>query len=603
MKNNSPLTRARNENHVSLWKIARLLVKSLRQFKAFTIWAVVLTVFQTAFETAIPFVAALMIDRFDTLNKAGTTDPAVIWPQLGIYGGLLLGLALLSFAVAFSGTRLSARASVGFAANMRKDIFHKTQSFSFENIDSFSVPSLVTRQTTDINNMQQAFLVLIRVAVSAPLTLFFSLGLSLYYASALSWVYAITIPFVVISVAIIFAYASRIFARAFPKYDDLNKSVEENVRGIRTVKTYAREEYEKMKFASASGNIKKLMMKAEVAIGISSPVTNAAFCISITLFLVFGSLAIMNGTSSLGALTAMISLGSMILFSLIMMSYVLVIVSISTASARRIHEVLVQVPGISDPSNPINDIQDGSIIFRKVSFGFNGLAGKLVLHDIDLQIQAGRTIGIIGGTGSAKSTLVSMIPRFYDPRSGKVMVGGRDVRDYGLKALRKAVAMVLQKNVLFSGTVGENLRWGNADATIEELDEACQLAQATEFVSSLPGKYDYVIDQGGANLSGGQKQRLCIARALLKKPKILIFDDSTSAVDTETDAAIKAGLEKTMPQATKIIIAQRVSSVIDADEIIVMEDGRISGRGSARELYRMNKAFREVCDIQGMDLG
>ena len=525
-----------------------------------------------------------------------------------IYSGILLALAICSFICGLTAGRLSAKATVGFATNLRRDIFTKITTFSFNNIDKFSISSLVTRQTTDVWYVQNAYMMFIRICLRAPLMLIFSVIMAVIMAPSMSWIFLVTIPVLVIILGIIIWKCLPIFFRVFKKYDGLNESVEENVRGIRVVKTYVREEYEKEKFNKRSEDIKKDFVVAERIIGLSNPSMMFSMYVSMFLIIFFGSMVIINTTSivndevvtdlDIGSLSSLITYGAQILSSLLMLSMVFVMFAMSMASIKRIYEVLIEVPTIVSKKDCATKVDNGEIVFKNVSFKYKKDAQKFALKNVNLTIKNGQTVGIIGGTGSSKSTLVNLISRFYDTTEGEVLVGGKNVKDYDLETLRNSVSMVLQKNILFSGTIKENLRWGNNNATDEEIVAACKIAQADSFVEGFPDKYETRILQGGSNVSGGQKQRLCIARAILKKPRVLIMDDSTSAVDTKTDALIRTGLRNTLPNTTKIIIAQRINSVQDADFIVVMNDGKIDGIGTHEELLKSNKVYQEIYEIQ-----
>ncbi|MBO5274181.1 MAG: ABC transporter ATP-binding protein, partial [Clostridia bacterium] len=490
-----------------------------------------------------------------------------------------------------------AKASAGFAKNLRHDIFHKVQDYAFENIDKFSSSSLVTRMTTDVTNVQMAYMMIIRTAIRAPLLLIFSIIMAYIMGGALATSFVVIIPFMVFGLLMVSRKAMPAFRSVFKKYDRLNESIEENVRAMRVVKGFSREEYEKKKFGDAADNIRADFTRAERIVALNNPIMQICVHFNMIFVLLVGSQLIITSGGALidvGEISAMLTYGMQILMQLMMLSMIYVMLTMPSESMKRIYDVLVETPALRNPDQAITTVKDGSIDFTGVSFKYSAKAEKYALEDIDLHIQSGMTVGILGGTGSSKSTLVQLIPRLYDVTEGTVMVGGVDVRDYDIETLRDSVAMVLQKNLLFSGTISENLRWGNENATDEELVEACKLAQADEFVSSFPDGYNTRIEQGGTNVSGGQKQRLCIARALLKKPKILILDDSTSAVDTKTDMLIRGGFKRFIPESTKIIIAQRVASVQDADMIIVMDNGSISAIGRHEELLKSSEIYREV---------
>jgi len=490
-----------------------------------------------------------------------------------------------------------AKASAGFAKNLRGDLFHKVQTYSFENIDKFSSSSLVTRMTTDVTNVQMAFMMLIRIAIRAPLMLIFSVIMAYIMGGALATSFVVLIPFLAFGLFLVARNAMPAFKRVFKKYDRLNESIEENVRGMRVVKGFSREEYEKEKFGKAAENIRADFTKAERIVACNNPLMQICVYFNMVFVLTIGSKLIIESGATLinvGEISAMLTYGMQILMQLMMLSMIFVMLTMSSESMKRIYEVLSETPTLKSPEEPVTEVTDGSIVFDNVSFKYSEKAEKYALSDINITIPSGATVGILGGTGSSKSTIVQLIPRLYDVSCGSVAVGGVDVRSYDLDTLRGEVAMVLQKNLLFSGTIKENLRWGNENATDEEIIEACRLAQADEFVRSFPDGYDTYIEQGGTNVSGGQKQRLCIARALLKKPKILILDDSTSAVDTKTDMLIRSAFKKYIPETTKIIIAQRVASVQDADMIIVMDGGKISAVGTHGELLETSEIYREV---------
>ena len=555
----------------------KTLAASIRDYMKPTIATPLLVLCEVACEMAIPFVTANLIDTI----KTGASVEQIL-PTAGIL--VLLALVSLFFGAAAGIT--CSHASCGFAKNLRHDLFYKIQTFSFANIDAFSSPSLVTRLTTDVTNVQQAFMLIIRIAVRAPLVLIFAFVMAYAMGGSISFVYLAMIPLLGFGLGLIIHKVGPIFTRVFHKYDALNESVEENVTGMRVVKSYVREDYEKQKFAVAAQDVCADFTRAEKLLAFNNPMMNLCVNGAFVLIIYLGSKLIITSQATafdVGQLSSTFTYGFQILMSLMQLSMIFVMVTMAEESAHRINEVLHATPTIANPGQPVTQVTDGSIDFDDVSFKYSKNAERQALDSIDLHIKSGETIGIIGGTGSAKSTLVNLIARLYDATSGTVRVGGIDVRDYDLDALRHQVAMVLQKNVLFSGTIADNLRWGDANATDEEIREAAHLACADEFVDGFPKGYDTWIEQGGSNVSGGQKQRLCIARALLRRPKILILDDSTSAVDTKTDAKIRAGLATYLPQTTKIIIAQRISSVQDADRIIVMEGGRISAKPTPRK--------------------
>ena len=567
------------------------LAKCVREYKASSILTLIFIVGEALIETLIPFITAQLINHIN--------DGADITEILKT-GLILVGMAVASLTCGGIAGFTCAKASAGFAKNLRSDIFSKIQSFTFKNIDKFSTASLVTRLTTDVTNVQMSFMMIIRIAIRSPLMFIFSIIMAYYMGGSLAMAFVIVVPLLIIGLLLIAKFAMPAFRRVFKRYDNLNESIEENVRGMRVVKGFSREEYEKQKFDKEADSIRKDFTFAERVVALNSPLMQVCVYFNMAFVLLVGSRLVSTGQNGLGVgqLSAMLNYGMAILMSLMMISMIYVMLTMSAESAKRICEVLDEEPDMKEPESPITEVRDGSIDFDNVNFKYSEKAQKFALSNIDLHIRSGMTVGIIGGTGSSKSSLVQLIPRLYDASEGTVRVGGVDVRDYDIKTLRDSVAMVLQKNLLFSGTIKENLRWGNENATDEEIAEACKLAQADEFVTSFPDGYDTHIEQGGTNVSGGQKQRLCIARALLKKPKILILDDSTSAVDTKTDAMIRAGFKSFIPETTKIIIAQRISSVQDADMIIVMENGRISAKGTHDELMKASDIYREVYEQQ-----
>ena len=567
----------------------KTVLHQLGRFKRDAVLCVALTTLEVAMEILLPFITAIIIDR--GLEAA---DLSVVYR----YGALMVGMAFLSLIFGAAAGRFAARASSGLAANLRQGIYDNIQTFSFSNIDKFSVPGLVTRMTTDITNVQNAFMMVIRVAVRSPLTLVFSYVMCLIISPKLSLTFLIAVVFLVAVLGSIMAVTIRLFNQVFRKYDDLNASVQENVSAIRVVKAFVREDYENQRFSKASQNLCRLFVKAEGLLAFNNPAMMVAVYFCIIMVSWMGAHFIVGGTMTSGDLTSLFSYVMSLLMSLMMLSMVVVMLSMSMASIRRISEVLRETPDLKEPEQPVTEVADGSVDFDHVTFSYKHGSGKNALTDIDLHIKSGETIGIIGGTGCGKSSLVNLICRLYDVDQGAVRVGGTDVRDYDMEALRNQVSVVLQKNTLFSGTILDNLRWGNPDATEEECVEACRAACADEFIDRLPDGYYTRIERGGSNVSGGQKQRLCIARALLKKPKVLILDDSTSAVDTATDAKIRQAFAKKIPGTTKIIIAQRVSSVQDADRILVLENGRINGFGTHEELLETNAIYREIYDSQ-----
>ena len=570
----------------------KTLMGSIRDYKKVTIATPLLVLGEVICEMMIPFITANLIDAI----KDGATV-AEILPTSGV----LVLIALISLAFGAAAGVTCSHASCGFAKNLRQDLFYKIQTFSFANIDEFSSSSLVTRLTTDINNVQQAFMMLIRIAVRSPLVLVFAFVMAYAMGGSVSFVYLAIIPLLGFGLFFIIFKVRPIFSRVFHKYDALNESVEENVTGMRVVKSYVRQDYEKEKFATAAHDVQMDFTRAEKLLAFNNPMMNICVNGAFVVIIYLGSKLIITSQGTLfdvGQLSSTFTYGFQILMSLMQLSMIFVMVTMADESAHRITEVLAAEPTIADPAEPVHEVADGSIDFDHVSFKYSEHAKRQALDDIDLHIKSGETIGIIGGTGSAKSTLVNLIARLYDATEGTVRVGGVDVRDYDLDALRHQVAMVLQKNVLFSGTISENLRWGDPNATDEEVREAAHLACADEFVDGFPKGYDTWIEQGGSNVSGGQKQRLCIARAILRQPKVLILDDSTSAVDTATDAKIRGALKTALPGATKLIIAQRITSVMDADMILVLDDGRVVGQGTHEQLMDSCEIYREVYESQ-----
>ncbi len=564
------------------------LLGSVREFKAAAIVTVIFIILEVFIEVVIPFITADMVNAI----KDGAALSGVV--RTGLF---LVFLAVLSLASGATAGYLGSKASSGFARNLRHDIYCRVQDFSFENIDRFSSASLVTRMTTDIGNVQMAFMMVIRIAIRAPLMFLFAIVMAYVMGGALATTFVILIPVLVAGLLLIARKAMPAFRAVFRKYDKLNESIEENVRAMRVVKGFAREEYEKQKFGAASQNIARDFTYAERVVALNTPLMQLCLYFNMLFVLTIGSKLIISNrgaTIDVGQLSAMLTYGFQILMSLMMISMIYVMLTMSAESMKRLAEVLDETPTLTNPENPVYEVADGSVDFENVSFKYSRTARKNALENVNLHIASGMTVGVLGGTGSSKSTLVQLIPRLYDVTEGCVKVGGRDVREYDLDTLRNNVAVVLQKNLLFSGTIKDNLRWGNENATDEEMEAACRLAQADEFIRSFPDGYDTRIEQGGSNVSGGQKQRLCIARALLKKPKILILDDSTSAVDTHTDALIRAGFRSYIPETTKIIIAQRVASVQDADLILVMDNGVIAAAGTHDELMKTNDIYRET---------
>ena len=563
----------------------------VREYKKPTVYTLVFIIGEAIIETLIPFVTAALVNKI----KAGAELSQVI-----ATGVLLAVMACVSLACGGIAGVCCARASAGFAKNVRHDLYHQISSFSFENVDKFSTSSLVTRMTTDVQNVQMSYMMIIRTAIRSPLMLIFSVVMSFVMGGPLALTFVVIVPVLAFGLFLIGKMAMPAFRSVFRKYDRLNESIEENVRGMRVVKGFSREEYEKGKFGVASRDIRDDFVKAERIVAWNRPIMQICMYFNMIFVLLVGSRMAIEGRAGVdvGQISAMLTYGMQVLMSLMMLSMIYVILTMSTESMKRIDEVLREEPTLHNPENPVMTVTDGRIDFDGVDFKYASTAKRNSLSGIDLHIRSGMTVGVLGGTGSGKSSLVQLIPRLYDATVGTVRVGGVDVREYDLTVLRDAVAMVLQKNQLFSGTIKENLRWGNEAATDEELVEACKLAQAHDFVAAFPEGYDTYIEQGGTNVSGGQKQRLCIARALLKKPKILILDDSTSAVDTKTDAMIRAGFTSYIPETTKIIIAQRVASVEGADLILVMENGTVAAAGTHSELLETCDIYREIYSQQ-----
>ena len=564
------------------------LLKSVREYKGVSILAPLFIAGEVVIECFIPFITAKLVN-----NIENGCDMNIIVK----YGLLLVLMAVLSLTCGALAGHFAAKASCGFAKNLRHDLYASVQDFSFSNVDKFSTSGLVTRLTTDVSNVQMAFMMIIRTAVRCPMMIVFAFVMAMVISPKMSIAFAIIIPFLAIGLFLVIRKAHPIFKSVFKKYDNLNNSVQENVSGMRVVKAYVREDFESKKFSAASDEVCGDFTRAEKILALNTPLMQFCFNFNMIIISLFGSMLIVNSKATeltVGELSSLITYGAQILMSLMMVSMIIVMVSMSVASANRIAEVINEKSSIVNPEHPVTEVRDGSIIFNNVNFRYSKDSKKNSLSDINLFVASGETLGIIGGTGSGKTSLVQLISRLYDVSEGSVKVGGVDVRDYDIESLRNQVSVVLQKNVLFSGTIKENLRWGDPDATDEDMERICKLSQADEFIQRFPDKYDTYIEQGGTNVSGGQKQRLCIARALLKKPKILILDDSTSAVDTATEAQIRAAFKNELPGSTKIIIAQRISSVKDSDEIVVINEGKIAGKGTHAELIESCEEYKEI---------
>lgn len=573
----------------------KILAKSIREYKKTSILSPLCVTVEVAMECIIPLYMVTMLEK---IKQDNSLSNILFW------GGLLLVFAAISLLFGMLAGKFAATASAGFAKNLRKDLYYKVQDFSFSNIDKFSTSSLVTRMTTDVANVQNAYMMLIRVAVRSPIMLIFSLIMAFFVNPTVSLVFLILIPILGIGLAVIFKKVMPIFDKVFKKYDKMNESIQENIKGIRVVKSYVREDYEKQKFGNSAEDVKKDFVRGEKIIALANPLMQFCFWAAVVVICFFGTVVgLKNGVDNSSEISSMIVYASQILSSLMMLSMVLVMFSIAGSSAERIVEVLKEESNLHNPENPVYEVKNGDVKFENVSFKYNPNAECRALKEVNIDVKSGQTIGILGGTGSSKTSLVNLIPRLYDVTEGAVYVGGINVKDYDIESLRNQVAVVLQKNLLFSGTIKENLRWGNPEASDEEIQRVCKLAQADDFIQSFPDKYDTYIEQGGTNVSGGQKQRLCIARALLKKPKILILDDSTSAVDTKTDALIRKAFKEEIPDTTKFIIAQRISSVQEADQIIVMKNGMVEDIGRHEELMERNEAYRETYYAQNRTNG
>ena len=562
------------------------LMKSIRQFKVASILSPVCVSLEVAMECIIPLYMIEMLEKIKADNSIG---------NILLYGGILLGLAAFSLLFGILAGKFAATASTGFARNLRQDMYYRIQGFSFSNIDKFSAPSLVTRMTTDVTNVQMAYMMIVRVAVRSPIMLIFSLIMAFVINVKIAFIFLALTPVLGVGLFIMFKLVDPIFTRVFKKYDAMNESIQENIKGIRVVKSYVRDSYENEKFQKTSNNVRYDFLKGEKIIALSGPLMQFCMWFSILMicFLV-PMIGIKEGVDRSTEMSSLIVYASQILSSLMMLNMVMIMISMANTSAKRIVEVLNEESDLHNPENPVYEVKNGDVRFEDVDFKYDVKADRRALKGVNLDIKSGETVGILGGTGSSKTSLVNLIPRLYDATSGHVYVGGLNVKEYDLETFRNEVAVVLQKNVLFSGTIKENLRWGNPDASDEELERVCKLAQAHEFIMGFPDKYDTFIEQGGTNVSGGQKQRLCIARALLKKPKILILDDSTSAVDTKTDALIRKAFAEEIPNTTKFIIAQRVASVQDADKIIILDGGSVDDIGTHEELLARNAIYQEV---------
>ena len=588
-----------------MFKAFKKVFHSVREYKKFAIITPLFMVGEAAVECALPFVMSLFVDKIEGASSLSTLLPYIF---------AILGMAIVSITCGIIAGRFASIASCGFAKNLRNDLYRKIESFSFENIDHLHASSLVTRMTTDVNNTQQSFAMVIRIVVRAPLMLIFSAIMAFVTGGHMAWIFVAAIPIIAIIFFVLARFAMGIFRRVFKRYDALNESVQENVAGMRVVKSFVREDYEDNKFSTASSNLSKDFIKAEKIVALMTPMMNTSIHVVYLLTMYFAASIIFKtaqlgvdadgnqifiwGELSLGQMSALLTYGIQILMSIMMISMIVTMLVMSFESIRRIGEVLDEEPTIVDPENPIEEVNDGSVIFNNVSFKYKQEAERYSVSNLNINIKSGEFVGIIGSTGSGKSTLVNLISRLYDTTEGEVIVGGHNVKEYGLKPLRDSVAMVLQKNFLFSGTIASNMRWGNKEATDEEIVEAIKTAQIPDILNHYPEGINHVVEQGGANFSGGQKQRLCIARAILKKPKILILDDSTSAVDTKTDKLIRKALREDLPEMTRIVIAQRISSIEDADQIIVLDNGEINAIGNHDFLLKNNEIYREVYQSQ-----
>ena len=583
-------------------KAFKKVFRSVREYKKYAIITPIFMVGEAAVECALPFIMSLFVDKIEGASSLSTLLPYIF---------AIIGMAVVSITCGILAGRFASIASCGFAKNLRNDLYKKIESFSFENIDHFHASSLVTRMTTDVNNTQQSFAMVIRIVVRAPLMLIFSAIMAFVTGGSMALIFVAAIPIIAIIFFVLARFAMGIFRRVFKRYDALNESVQENVAGMRVVKSFVREDYEDNKFSTASSNLSKDFIKAEKIVALMTPLMNTSIHVVYLLTMYFAASIIFKtaaynaetesyiwGDLSLGQMSALLTYGIQILMSIMMISMIVTMLVMSFESIRRISEVLNEEPTIIDPENPIMEVEDGSVVFNNVSFKYNKDAERYSVANLNINIKSGEFVGIIGSTGSGKSTLVNLISRLYDTTEGDVIVGGHNVKEYGLKALRDSVAMVLQKNFLFSGTIASNMRWGNKDATDEEIVKAIETAQIPDVLSHYKEGLEHVVEQGGANFSGGQKQRLCIARAILKKPKILVLDDSTSAVDTKTDKLIRRALREDLPEMTKIVIAQRISSIEDADQIIVLDNGEIKAIGNHDFLLKNNEIYREVYQSQ-----